>query len=192
VLTHQFSTVDVPDSTPPEIIVQKKIYSIRVGATKEQIEAELLENFAAFDDSGADVTLSVNFTENIDVIGVTEVEYIATDVNGNSTTVKEKLRITSIYEPTVTYGEIKLYRGEGVIASADEELVLNIDCNGAPYMVRIKAGNRTEAQMKDGSDVVTDYTTENNISFGSLKKGIYTVCIITQERDYFKIIISVE
>ena len=79
-----------------------------------------------------------------------------------------------------------------MIVSADEEIVLNIDCNGAPFMVRIKAGNRTEAQMKDGSDVVTDYTTENDISFGNLAKGIYTVCIITQERDYFKIIISVE
>jgi hypothetical protein len=69
---------------------------------------------------------------------------------------------------------------------------MSIDCGGAPYSVRIKAGNRTEAQMKDGSDIVTDYTTEREISFGKLEKGIYTVCIITQERDYFKIIISVE
>jgi hypothetical protein len=119
-------------------------------------------------------------------------EYIATDEAGNSASVKEKLRITSIYEPIVTYGETKLYRGEGTIVSADEELIMSIDCGGAPYSVRIKAGNRTEAQMKDGSDIVTDYTTESEISFGKLEKGIYTVCIITQERDYFKIIISVE
>ena len=90
------------------------------------------------------------------------------------------------------YGEIKLHRGDGAIVAADEELVLNIDCNGAPYSVRIKSGNRTEAQMKDGSDIVTNYTTENNISFGKLAKGIYTICVISQERDYFKIIISVE
>ena len=69
---------------------------------------------------------------------------------------------------------------------------MNIDCNGMPFMVKIKSGNRTEAQMKDGGTVVTDYTTENTVSFGELEKGIYTICIITQERDYFKIIISVE
>jgi hypothetical protein len=192
VLTCQFSTIKVPDTAPPEIIVNKKTYSVKIGAAREEIEAELLQNFVAFDDSGANVTLSVKFTENIDVIGVTEVEYIATDEAGNSASVKEKLRITSIYEPIVTYGETKLYRGEGTIVSADEELIMSIDCGGAPYSVRIKAGNRTEAQMKDGSDIVTDYTTESEISFGKLEKGIYTVCIITQERDYFKIIISVE
>ncbi|MBR5124462.1 MAG: HYR domain-containing protein, partial [Clostridia bacterium] len=192
VLTHQFSSIKVPDTTPPEIVVSKKIYSVRIGTTREEIEAALLANFTAFDDLGGEVTLSVRFTENIDAIGVTEVEYIATDSEGNSATVKEKLRITSIYEPVVRYGEIKLDRGDGVIVSAEEELIMNVDCNGMPYMVRIKAGNRTEAQMKDGSTVVTDYTTDGTVSFGKLEKGIYTICIVTQERDYFKIIISVE
>ena len=46
--------------------------------------------------------------------------------------------------------------------------------------------------MKDGGTVVTDYTTENQVSFGELEKGIYTICITTLERDYFKILISVE
>ena len=192
VLTHQFSSIKVPDTTPPEIVVLKKIYSVRIGATREEIESALLENFTAFDDMGGEVRLSVRFTENIDAIGVTEVEYIATDSEGNSTTQKEKLRITSVYEPVVRYGEIKLDRGDGVIVSADEGLILNIDCNGMPFMVRIKAGNRTEAQMKDGGTVVTDYTTENQVSFGELEKGIYTICITTLERDYFKILISVE
>ena len=192
VLTHQFSSVKVPDTTPPEIVVLKKIYSVRIGTTREEIEAALLKNFTAFDELGGEVTLSVRFTENIDAVGVTEVEYTATDSEGNSATQREKLRITSVYEPVVRYGEIKLDRGDGTIVSADEELIMNIDCNGMPFMVRIKAGNKTEAQMKDGGMVVTDYTTENTVSFGELEKGIYTICIITQERDYFKIVISVE
>ena len=192
VITHQLSSIKVPDTTPPEIVISKKIYSVRIGTAREEIEAALIGNFIAFDDMGGEITLSVRFTENIDAIGVTEVEYIATDSEGNSTTQKGKLRITSIYEPIVIYGDIKLDRGDGAIVSADEELIMNIDCNGMPFMVRIKAGNRTEAQMKDGSTVVTDYTTENIVSFGKLEKGIYTVCIITQERDYFTIIISVE
>ena len=106
--------------------------------------------------------------------------------------VKEKLRITSIYTPEVICNNVKLDRGEGLIVSAGEELVMNINCNGSPFMVKIKAGNRTEAQMKDGATVVTDYTTESDISFGKLEKGLYTICIITTERDYFKIIVSVE
>ena len=192
VLTHQFSAIKVPDTTPPDIVVLKKIYSIRVGTTRAEIEAALLQNFNAFDDLGGDVTLSVRFTENINVIGVTEVEYTAADSEGNSATVKEKLRITSIYEPVVKYGDIKLDRGDGAIVAAGEELKLVIDCNGAPYTVKIKAGNRTEAQMKDGEAVTGGYTTADTVSFGKLEKGIYTICIITQERDYFKIIISVE
>jgi len=192
VITHQFGAVKVPDTTPPEIIVNKKIYSIRVGATREEIEAELLRNFVAFDDMGGEVTLSVKFTENIDTVGISEVEYTATDKDGNSATVKEKLRISSIYEPVVKYGDARVDRSEGIIISAGEDLVLSIDCNGASYMVKIKAGNRTEAQMKDGSTLVTDYTTENTVSIGSLEKGLYTICIITTERDYFKIIVSVE
>ena len=192
VLTHQFSAIKVPDTTPPDIVVLKKIYSIRIGATRAEIESALLQNFSAFDDLGGEVTLSVRFTENIDVIGVTEVEYIATDSEGNSASVKEKLRITSIYEPVVKYGDLKLDRGDGAIVAAAEELKLSIDCNGAPYMVKIKAGNRTEAQMKDGEAATNGYTTDSTVNFGKLEKGIYTICIITQERDCFKIIISVE
>ncbi|MBE6547598.1 MAG: hypothetical protein E7667_01790 [Ruminococcaceae bacterium] len=190
-LTHQFSMIEVPDTTAPDIVVAKKIYSIRVGADREQIERELLANFAAYDDDGGEVTLSVKFTENIDMIGVTEVEYIATDSAGNSASVKEKLRITSIYEPEVYYGEQKLSRGDGLIVSADSAPDLVVNCNGVAYAVKIKSGIRTEAQMKDGI-TVTDYTKEENISLGQLEKGIYTICIITQERDYFKILISVE
>ena len=191
VLTHQFSRIAIPDTTAPDIVVSKKVYSIRVGTDREQIERELLANFTAYDDEGGEVTLSVKFTENIDVIGVTEVEYVATDSSGNSASVKEKLRITSIYEPEVFYGEQKLSRGDGLIVSADSPLDLVVNCNGVAYMVKIKSGIRTEAQMKDGI-TVTDYTKEENVSLGQLEAGIYTVCIITQERDYFKILISVE
>ena len=84
-----------------------------------------------------------------------------------------------------------LARGDGMIISADTPLELNIDCNGVAYAVKIKAGIRTEAQMKDGT-AVSDYTKEETISFGKLEKGIYTICIITQERDYFRILVSVE
>lgn len=192
VLIHQFSKIKVPDTQPPDIIVDKKTYSVRVGTERADIEANLLKNVSAFDDSGEAVTLAVKFTENTDVIGVTEVEYLATDSAGNTASVKEKLRITSIYEPIVYCGEEKLSRGDGIIVKANEELVFKIDCNGVAYRVLYKAGIRTEAQLKDGSTVVTDYAKADTVSLGVLEKGIYTVCIQTQERDYFTIRISVE
>ena len=74
---------------------------------------------------------------------------------------------------------------------AGGDIEFMIDCNNVAYMVMIKSGNRTEAQMKYGT-TVTDYTKDDKISLGELEKGIYTICIITQERDYFKILISVE
>lgn len=192
ILTHQFSKINVPDTVAPDIIVNKKTYSVRVGTPRSQIEAELLANFSAYDDMGDEVTLSVSFTDKLDVIGISEVKYSATDASGNTATVKEKLRITSIYEPVVYYGDKKIDRDEGVIVSADEELRLGVDCSGVAYKVIFKAGIKTEAQMKRDSTLVKDYSKDDTVSFGVLKKGIYTVCIITQERDYFTIRISVE
>lgn len=191
VLTHQFSAIKIPDVTPPEIVVSKKTYSVRAGTDRAQIEAELLANFTAFDDMGGEVTCSVKFTENVDIIGTTEVEYIAVDSEGNRASVKEKLRITSIYEPEVYYGDKKLSRDEGLIVNAGDDIKLSVDCNDVAYTVKIKSGIRTEAQMKDGTTVL-DYSKQDTVSLGTLTKGIYTVCIITQERDYFRILISVE
>ena len=71
--------IEVPDTVPPDIVVIKKTYFVRAGTDRAQIEAELLANFNAYDDLGGEVTLSVKFTENIDAIGISEVEYIATD-----------------------------------------------------------------------------------------------------------------
>lgn len=191
VLTHQFSMIKLPDVTPPEIVVNKKIYSVRAGTDRAQIEAELLANFAAFDDMGGEVKCSVVFTENIDAVGVTEVEYIAIDSEGNSASVKEKLRITSIYEPEVFYGGKKLSRDDGLIVKVGDNIKLGVDCNNVAYTVKIKSGIRTEAQMKDGT-TVQSYSKDETVSLGELTKGIYTICIITQERDYFRILISVE
>ena len=46
--------------------------------------------------------------------------------------------------------------------------------------------------MKDGVTEIADYTLDGELSLGSLEAGIYTICIINQNRDYFRIIISVE
>ena len=192
VLTHQFSKVHIPDTTAPEVIINKGIYSVREGTPRETVEKELLANLAAFDNESEELTLSVSFTEDLSVIGVTEVAYTATDEAGNTATKYAKLRITSIYEPIVYIGDKKLSRDDGIVLSADEEINLNIDCSGLNFRVIIKEGIKTQAQMKVGTTEVASYSLNGDVSLGKLDAGIYTVCIINQNRDYFKILISVE
>ncbi len=192
VLTHQFSKIDVPDTTAPDVVINKTVYSVRVGTDRSVVESELLANFAVFDNKEGEIQRSVQFTEEMSVTGVSIVKYIATDASGNTAVKEGKLRITSIYEPVVHYGEIKLSRDDGVIVESDEDIKLLVDCAGLSYRAVIKEGIRTIAQMKEGVTEIADYTLEGELVLSGLETGIYTICIINQNRDYFRIIISVE
>lgn len=191
VLTHQFSKIDVPDTTGPEIVINKRVLTVREGTDRETIQRELMGNFNAFDDESENIELSVRFTEKIDEIGISIVEYVATDEAGNVTVCDGKLRIVSFYEPFVVYGEQKLSRDEGIVVSKDEELVLSVDCQGLYYKAILKSGDNTAAQMKYGSSIISDYTLDGELDIGKLDAGTYTLFIINQNRDYFKIIIVV-
>ncbi len=192
VLTHQFSKIDVPDTTAPDVIVSKTVYSVRVGTDRAVVESELLSNFVAFDNEVGEIERSVQFTEELSVIGISTVKYIATDAAGNTTVKEGRLRITSIYEPVIYYGELKLSRDDGLVVEAGEDIKLLVNCAGLSYRAVIKNGIKTVAQMKAEVTEITDYTLEEELSLGELEAGIYTICIINQNRDYFRIIISVE
>ena len=192
VLTHQFSKIDVPDTTAPDVVISKTVYSVRAGTERSIVEGELLANFAAFDNEAGEIQLSVEFTDDLSVTGISTVRYIAKDAMGNTAVKEGRLRITSIYEPEVYYGEIKLSRDDGVVIDGDEDIKLLVNCAGLSYKAVIEEGIRTVAQMKSGATELTDYTTDGELSLGSLEAGIYTICIINQNRDYFRIIISVE
>ena len=90
------------------------------------------------------------------------------------------------------YGEIKLSRDDGVIISHGDDIRLKVNCAGLSYRAVLKEGIKTTAQMKDGITELTDYTLSGELALGRLEKGIYTICIINQNRDYFRILISVE
>jgi len=79
-----------------------------------------------------------------------------------------------------------------VVIDGGEDIKLLVNCAGLSYKAVIEEGIRTVAQMKSGATELTDYTTDGELSLGSLEAGIYTICIINQNRDYFRIIISVE
>lgn len=189
VLTHQFAKVTVPDILGPEIVLNKRVLTVREGTDREEIKNELMKNFSAFDAESKDLTLSVSFTDNINVIGLSTVEYMATDENGNSTVVEGKLRIVSFYEPFVIYGEQKLSRDDGIVVTANKEVTLSVDCQGLYYKAIIKSGDNTAAQMKNGSQMISNYTLDSDLKLGKLEAGTYTLYIINQNRDYFKIII---
>ena len=191
VLTHQFSKIKVPDTVGPDIAINKKVLSVRVGTDRAAITKELMNNFSAFDAESDNITLSVSFTESIDEIGLSIVEYKATDEAGNTTVKEGKLRIVSVYEPFVIYGEQKLSRDDGIVASANDDIILSVDCSGLYYKAIIKSGDNTVAQMKDGSQTICDYILEPELNLGRLEAGVYTLYIINQNRDYFKIIIVV-
>ncbi len=192
VLTHQFSKIDVPDTTAPDVVVSKAVYSVRSGTDRAVVERELLANFAAFDSEAGEIQRSVQFTEELSVIGVSTVKYIATDAAGNTTVKEGMLRVTSIYEPEIHHGDVKLSRDDGLIVKSGEDIKLLVNCAGLSYRAVIKEGIKTVAQMKSGVTEITYYTLDGELSLGELETGIYTICIINQHRDYFRIIISVE
>lgn len=190
-LTHQFLSVEAPDNTPPEIIINKRTYPVKVGTSREEIKEKLLENMVAFDDKGGDISFSVEFTSDIDVIGLTDVKYVATDESGNVSTAYGKLKITSIYEPTVHIGNTAVLPDEGIYLASGKEVKLSIDTRGVSYKIVITNGIFTAAQMK-GIESIDGYVNKSEYNLGILERGMYTVLIITEQREYFRIILSVE
>lgn len=193
VLTQQFSEIQIPDGTPPQVSVIKHTYSVVVGSDREEVEKALLANFNAYDDD-ADLTFKVVFTEDLSVTGVTNVEYIAIDSAGNVGRAVGRLRVASGAEPWVYVDGKQVDRDASVILSEGDEVKIKVNAGGRSFRVFIKEGVKTVAQMKIGSTTVQDYSaTSDDISLGDLESGkYYTVCVLTQDRDYFRFIIYVE
>ena len=91
----------------------------------------------------------------------------------------------------VYIGEKRVIRDEGINLRSGEEITLNIDTQGVAYRVILATGKRTAAQLKTMDDL-GDYSTAETVELGALNDGIYTVLIITEQRDYFRILIAVE
>ena len=68
---------------------------------------------------------------------------------------------------------------------------MNIDTQGVAYKVVLATGKRTAAQLK-GMEALADYSTAEKVELGALNDGIHTVLIITEQRDYFRILIAVD
>jgi TusA-related sulfurtransferase len=125
---------------------------------------------------------------------VVAVKYIATDSAGNRAEASGRLRIASGEEPWVYVNGEQIDRDASAILKSGDGCTVKVDAGGRPYRIMIKEGVKTVAQMKIGSTTITDYTaTTEEISLPQLKSGTYyTLCVLTQDRDYFRIIIYVE
>ena len=192
VLTHQFSQIAVPDGTPPVVAVTLGVIAVKAGTDRAEIEALLLSNFTAFDDDDA-ITYAVEFPEDVSLTGVFNVTYKATDSAGNVGVETGKLRILAGAEPIVQIDGTSVYRDATHRIKAGEDGMLTVDVEGRSYNVYIKSGIKTVAQMKIGSTVLAANATGTEpIHPGELASGYYTVCILTQDRDYFRLILYVE
>ena len=175
------------------ISIDKYVYSIVVNADRDEVEAALLQNFFAYDDD-PNLTLSVEFPEDLSTTGVVAVKYIAIDSAGNRAEASGRLKIASGAEPWVYVCGEQIDRDASVILKSGENCTVAVNADGRPYRILIKEGVKTVAQMKTGSTEITDYTeTTEEIPLMTLKsQTYYTLCIVTQDRDYFRIIIYVE
>ncbi|MBQ9761353.1 MAG: hypothetical protein IJW16_08410 [Clostridia bacterium] len=191
-LTHQFSKISIPDGTPPEIVIIKHVFTTPINTDRAELEALLLQNFQAFDDDG-ELTLTVTFTNDLTVSGITAVEYTARDSAGNVGRASGKLRITVGEEPWVCVNGEQIDRDGSAFLTVGEDATLTVDVQGRTYSVSIKAGIKTVAQMKIGStNLVSGAAGTDPIDLGELARGYHTLCVLTQDRDYFKIILYVE
>ena len=192
VLTHQFSKIVIPDGTPPVLAVLREVVAVKAGTDRAEVEALLLANFTAFDDD-ASLTYAVEFPEDMNLSGSFSVVYKATDTAGNTGTATGKLRILTGAEPTVLVDGSDVYREATHILKADAAGIMTVDVEGRSYTVSIKSGIKTVAQMKIGSTVLAQSVTGTQpIELPDLESGYYTVCILTQDRDYFRMILYVE
>jgi hypothetical protein len=182
--------MEFPDIQAPEIIINKPTYPIEQGTELEAVKAVLMNNFTVFDNGEGDVQKSVEIIGDIGNIGLLNVKYIAVDASGNKAEAYGKLRITSIYEPVITIGETRLLRDEGINLKSGENITLNIDTKGIAYKVILASGKRTAAQLKT-VEALYAYSTEESAELGVLEDGFYTVLIVTEQREYFRILLAV-
>ena len=186
----QFSSIIPLDTSPPELVINKDVWTVRAGSDRAELEAALIANAAAFDDSGEAITVEVEFPESIQSVGVYDVRYSATDSSGNSSELYGRLKIVSIYDPLVYLGDIKIDRNDGVYLTEGDEFILTVNSAGVEFDVYFVAGRKTVAQLK-GMTPYEKNSLGGEISLGELDAGIYTVVIVTAEREYFSFIISV-
>ena len=129
----QFASVTPLDKTPPELVINKDVWTVRAGGNREELLAALRANATAFDDSGESILIDVTIPEDVESVGIYDVRYSATDSSGNTTELYGRLRVTSIYDPIVYIGDLKVDRDDGIYLGVGEEITLTVNSAGVEF-----------------------------------------------------------
>jgi len=191
VVLGQLGQVKLPDIKAPVVAISQNIIVVRVGTSVTDVEALLRDNVTASD---LDLNLTYTFEYDIDLnnTGSCQVTYKVSDSSGNVTSVNGILRVAAENEPVVMVNGDLVVR-DTIYVAEDNTLMLGVETLGEPYSVVYKSGLKSVGQMKIGvTYLAMNADTAEEILLPFEERGYYTVCIITQSRDYYRIQIYVE
>ncbi len=191
VVLGQLGQVKLPDTKAPVVEVINNIIVVKVGTSVSELEALLKANVVA-SDLDPDLTYTFEYDVDLNSAGSCQVTYKVSDSSGNVTTVNGILRVAEQNEPVVIVNGKIVVRDTIYVAEGDT-LTLSVETLGEPYSVVYKNGLKSVGQMKIGvTDIIRDATTADEIVLPFEESGYYTLCIITQSRDYYRIQLYVE
>ena len=191
VVLGQLGQVKLPDMKAPIVDLINNLIVVEVGTSISELEALLRSNVTASD---IDTNLSYSFEYELDLAyaGSCQVTYTVSDSSGNATSVYGIIRVAAEGEPIVKINGDIVVR-DTIYVADDDSILLSVDTQGEPYSVVYKDGLKSVGQMKIGiTDLVRNATSTDEILLPFEESGYYTVCIITQSRDYYRIQIYVE
>lgn len=180
------------DKDAPVITLIKDCVYAKAGTDSADILALLTANMSV-SDADTNVTVDIDFTDDLTVEGTTAVTYTAKDSFGNVSTKTGWLRLTAASEPEVKVDGEAVGRDSVYLGKLADELNLSVDTDGEPYSIVFKKGVYTTAQMKIGATVlVRDAETVTSTELPFTEAGYYTICIRTQSRDEYLFIVYVD
>ena len=190
----QLLKVALPDRTAPVMLLLRQTLTVSAGTSKEEIDARLRDNVTAFDFETPATELEFEFTYDPQVTGVQKVIYSVRDAAGNQRTVEGKLNIRPGSDPTITVDGQLVGWDDILIVEAGTKMV-EVSFNGNCYKLEWKAGNKTEGQMKNGTQSLTNgYVAdqEKTMSVSLEKSGYYTFMLTTQLHETYRFVIYVK
>lgn len=192
VVLGQLGQVKQPDRTAPIVALKQDVIVVKAGMEQKDLDVLLEENVIA-SDLDANLTVTLDYTADPGVTGTSRVTYTVTDSSGNAASVTGTLRISALSEPVVSINDEIVYRDTVYVAQHGEALKLTVNTEGEPYSVVYKQGVKTLGQMKNGTtELVRDAEDDTALTLPFTAGDYYTVCIITQSREYYRIQIYVE
>jgi hypothetical protein len=90
----------------------------------------------------------------------------------------------------VSIGGRRLVSDEGINLKSGENVTVSIDSAGIAYELILASGKWTAAQLKS-MDALYEGDA-SSVELGALDDGFYTILIVTEQRDYVRILVAVE